>query len=112
MKENDFLQSRSVSELVCRNVRHAWTIKHFQQVDYAELQEHHLLKWDQVIARRLVCSRCATERVEYYGRDTKTRPFSKVKARYVYPQGYLYRGEADAPTGADYFEELFNRHVF
>lgn len=107
-----FVSHRSVPQLLCRNLRHAWKISRFEAVTDEEKSAIRMLKWEQVIARRVYCTRCDTERIEYFARDSGNKPFEKVFNRYAYTDNYVFKGGEGAPARHTYFDELLERHIF
>lgn len=61
--------------LVCRDLRHSWEVfGHWRNGAY--------------ISRRLVCSRCSTERIDFW-----TPSGIRENARYIYPDDYCLKGD-------------------
>lgn len=106
-----FATKQNTDHLMCRNLRHSWTISRFKAVDHEEAKARRLLKWDQVIVRELTCIRCDTTKLEFFARDRRTAGFVRAKGSYFYPKGYLFKGGKDEerPDRWDYFSELLNR---
>lgn len=110
-KVNEFAATRTLPDLMCRNLRHAWRIDKFRAATHEEAKARSLLHWDQVIVREVECLRCGTVKVEFFARDKRTDGFVRVKGGYQYPKGYLFKsdGEVEKPSRWDYFAELLER---
>lgn len=71
--------------LMCRDVRHAWSVEN----DFHVTSQ--TPKTIQEIRRSLVCLRCGVLRNEVYI-PTRFGGLEKTHSSYVYPQGYQIRG--------------------
>lgn len=111
-----FVKRTALQHLTCRNIRHSWKINRFEAISNEEKSAQRLLRYDQVVARRLVCTRCGTQKVEYFGREVRLKPFIRVIGHYEYVEGYTYRKSQHdgqpAPDRSEYFEELLGRRTW
>lgn len=116
-KTTNWVKSLGGQFLLCRGLRHQWEpTGNFRGLTGEERQRvRGTVGYSQVVQLLLVCQRCSTNRIDLYGRTSKSQnnggTFVKIRGRYVYPKGYGFdtREYDDRPRSTDYYNEMYRR---
>ena len=98
--------------VACRSIRHQWEMERFAPLSPDEKRVTKPEGASQVIKRELLCLRCGTIRMDYFGRNQRRGMFQRIKSEYMYPRGYTFVGAKHnklRPMSEDYNAELFRR---
>lgn len=112
-RDISFVKQLPDDYLMCRTLRHAWSIVYFGRVREADKRWLPRKPIFRSIVRISECIRCQTIRREFFN-ETQARsylnghPFDVISRQYMYPRDYQHRGEA-RPVNKDFNFELLRR---
>lgn len=98
------LQGLHNDHLLCRDIRHQWEEQGGFRLPVTFERDKPVKP--KVVSRVLVCRRCGTEREDIY--DIKN--FERIgTSHYVYPQGYIIKGNSIRHYGPQVRKEHYRR---
>jgi hypothetical protein len=98
----DHLDERFIQ---CRDIRHTWKVaRNFHQVTAGQDGASARMGHYRYVERKLVCTRCSTERTEAYAviESARWSALRRLSVSYSYPDGYQLHGiPADVRNAAE-----------